>query len=145
MTAYESASTEADKQNIKNFVEQLCTPPPIPQSSIDEKVAKYPNKAPSKVLARMTALEAANMRTKIAQEIQAFRMKTCRGDARYSNFQFATRSNAPTVTSFVQSMPNIMTTQAKGELRYGMAPPSSCDRALKKLLGDVEGNAAGDR
>ena len=24
-----------------------------------------------------------------------------------------------------------------GELRYGMAPPSSCERSLKKLLADM--------
>ena len=82
----------------------------------------------------MTALEAADARTKIAQEIQVFRIRACRGDNRYSNFQFATRSNLQTVTNFVQSMLNILTSQAEGELRYEMAPPSSCERALKKLL-----------
>ena len=88
----------------------------------------------------MTALEAANTRTKIAQEIQVFRFRVCRGDNRYSNFQFATRSSLPTVTNFVQSMLSILTTQAEGELRYGMAPSSSCERALKKLLGDMGGD-----
>ena len=70
----------------------------------------------------MTALEAANTRTKIAQGIQVFRIRVCRGDNRYSNFQFATRSNLPTVTNFVQSMLSILTSQAEGELRYGMGP-----------------------
>ena len=44
------------------------------------------------------------------------------------------------VTNFVQSMLSILTTQAEGELRYGMAPPSSCERALKKLLGEMSNN-----
>ena len=85
----------------------------------------------------MQELEAANTRTKIAQEIQVFRIRVCSGDNRYSNFQFATRSTQPTVINFVQSMLSILTMQAEGELRYGMAPPSSCERALKKLLGDM--------
>ena len=88
----------------------------------------------------MQELEAANTRKKIAQEIQVFRIRTCRGDNRYSNFQFATRSALPTVTNFVQSMLSILTTQAEGELRYGMAPPFSCERALKKLLGEMSNN-----
>ena len=48
IAAYEAASTETDKTNIKAFVEQFCTPPPIPQNIIDENVAKYPTKAPPK-------------------------------------------------------------------------------------------------
>ena len=77
ITAYEAAATEADKLNIKNFVEQFCTPPPIPQSSVDENVAKYPSKPPAEVLKRMLELEAANTRTKIAGEIQVLRIRTC--------------------------------------------------------------------
>ena len=30
-----------------------------------------------------------------------------------------------------------LTWQAEGELQYGMAPSSSCERALKKLLADM--------
>ena len=85
----------------------------------------------------MTALEAANSRTRIAQEIQVFRTRVCIGDNRYSNSQFATRRALATVTNFFQSMMNILTSQAEGELRYGMAPPSSCERALKKELGEM--------
>jgi hypothetical protein len=66
ITAYDAAATEDDKLNIKTCVEQFCTPPQIPQTSIDENVAKYPNKAPVEVLKRMQELEAANTRTKIA-------------------------------------------------------------------------------
>ena len=93
----------------------------------------------------MTALEAANARAKIAQEIQVFRIRTCRGDNRYGNFQFATRSNLPTVKNSVQSMLNILTTQAEGELHYGMTTPSFCERDLKKLVGEIGGEAADDR
>jgi hypothetical protein len=50
----------------------------------------------------------------------------------------------PTVTNFVQSMLSILTTQAEGELRRGMAPPSSCERALKKTLGEMS-NGNDDR
>lgn len=89
----------------------------------------------------MSALEAANTRSCIAQEIQVFRIRVCRGDNRYSNFHFATRSAIPTVTNFVSSMLNILTSQADGELRYGMAPPSSCERALKKLLAEMGDDA----
>ena len=92
----------------------------------------------------MQELEAANTRTKIAGEIQVFRIKTCRGDNRYSDFQFATRSSNVVVTNFVRSMLSILTTQAEGELRYGMASPSPCERALKKLLGEM-GNSNEDR
>ena len=109
------------KHNIKNFVEQFCTPTPNPHTSIDENVAKYPNKAPVEVLARMLALEAANTRAQIAQDIQVSRIRVCRGDNRYSNFQFATRSTLPTVIKFGQSMLSILTPQAEGALRY--APP----------------------
>ena len=71
----------------------------------------------------MQELEAANTRKEIGQEIQVLRIRVCRGDNRYSNFQFATRSTLPTVTNFAQSMLSILSTQAEGELRYGMAPP----------------------
>ena len=92
----------------------------------------------------MTALDAANTRTRIAQEIQVFMIRTCRGHNRYNNFQLATRSTLPTVTSFAQSMLSILTAQADGELRYGMAPPSPCERALKKLMGEMGGDVADD-
>ena len=69
IAAYEAASTENDKLHIKDFVEQFSTPPPIPQNIIDENVAKYPTKTPAEVLARMTALVAANTRTRISQGI----------------------------------------------------------------------------
>ena len=82
----------------------------------------------------MNILEAANTRVRIVQEIQVFRIRTCRGDNRYSNFQFATRSSIPIVTNPVSSLLSILTSQAESELRYGMAPPSSCERSLKKLL-----------
>ena len=85
----------------------------------------------------MDILEAANTRVRIAQEIQVFRIRACRGDNRYSNFQFATRSSIPIVTNFVASLLNILTSHAEGEIRYGMAPPSSCERILKKLLADM--------
>ena len=85
----------------------------------------------------MNILEAANTRVRIAQEIQVFRIRTCRGDNRYSNFQFATRSAIPTAANFVSSSLSILTSQAEGELRYGMAHPSSCERSLKKLLADM--------
>ena len=42
-------------------------------------------------------------------------------------------------------MLNFLASQAEGELRYGMVPPSSCERALKKLLGDMGGDTADDR
>ena len=85
----------------------------------------------------MHILEAANTRVRIAQEIQVFRIRTCRGDNRFSNFQFSTRSSIPIVTNFVSSLLSILTSQAEGELRYGMAPPSSCERSLKKPLADM--------
>ena len=88
----------------------------------------------------MQELEAANTRKKIAKEIQVFRIRTCRGDNRYSNFQFATRSSNVVATNSVRSMLSILTTQAEGELRYGMPPPSSCESALKKLLGEMSNN-----
>ena len=93
----------------------------------------------------MTALEAADTRTRLAQEIHVFRIRTCRGDKRYSNIQFATRSALPTVTSFVQRRLSILTTLAEGELRYGMAPPSCCERAPNQMLGEMAGDTADDR
>ena len=89
----------------------------------------------------MFALETANTHIRIAREIQVFRIRVCRSDNRYSNFQFATRSAIPTVTNLVTSMLSIPTSQAEGELRYGMASPSSCERALKKLLGEMGDDA----
>ena len=82
IAAYDAASTDNDKTNIKAFVEQFCTPPPIPQNIIDENVAKYQSKTPSEFFARMPALEAASTRIRIAQEIQVFRIRACRGDNR---------------------------------------------------------------
>ena len=85
----------------------------------------------------MNLLEAANTRVRIAQEIRVFRTRTCLGDNRCSNFQFATRSVLRVGANFVSSLLAILTSQAEGNLRYGMAPPSSCERALKKLLADM--------
>ena len=51
--------------------------------------------------------------------------------------QFATRSSSLIVTSLVASLLRILTSQAEGELRYGVALPSICERSLKKLLADM--------
>ena len=64
-------------------------------------------------------------------------MRTYRGDNRYANFQFYSRSVLPIVTNFLASLIRLLTLQAVVELRYGMAPPSSCERALNKLLADM--------
>ena len=69
--------------------------------------------------------------------IQVFCVITCRGDARYSNFQLATRSVLPIVTNFFSNPLAILTRQAEGQLLYGMAPPFSCERSSKKLLADM--------
>ena len=47
----------------------------------------------------------------------------------------------PIVTNFFSSLLSILTSQAEGELRYGMALPSSCERSLKKLLADMGDDA----
>ena len=120
---------------------QIVPPPPPFRLESDafmiENITKYETKTPAEVTARMNRLEATNVRVRIAQEIYVFRMRACRNGALYSNFQFCARSTLPIVTNFFSSLLAILTTQAQGELRYGMAFPSSCERALKKLLADM--------
>ena len=146
IVAFEAAATEHDKNNIRQFVEEFCTPPTPSEAVVQENVLKHPTKTPAEVTARINILEAANTRVRLALEIQVLRVRTCQGDNRYSNFQFATRSVLPIVTNFFSSLLAILTSQAEGELRYGMPPrptPCSGERSLKKLLadmGDVDDN-----
>ena len=139
IVAHSVAATEQGKVNIQNFVEQFCTPPLRLEGDAVaiQNIAKYPNKTPAEITARMVHLEAANVRVRITQEIQVFRVRTCRGNTRYSNFQCATSCVLPIATNFFSSLLAVLSTLAAGELRYGMTPPSSCERSLKKLLADM--------
>ena len=107
------------------------------EAAITDIVAKYPSKTPSEVRDRMYILEATNTPFRTAKEIQAFRIRTCRGDTRYSNFQFATRSSPPVVTNFVSRLLSILTSLVESELRYGMTPPNSCNGSLEELFADM--------
>ena len=66
-----------------------------------------------------------------------FRARPCSGDNRFTNFQVASISIVPEVTALLGSMINILILQAEGELRFGMLPPSTCERALKQFLNNL--------
>ena len=72
-------------------------------------------------------------------EIQVFRLRVCKGNPFYSNLQFATRSQQPLVTSFLSDLLDLLTAQADGEMRYGTAPPSATEMALREILDRLGG------
>ena len=74
------------------------------------------------------------VRNNLSALIQVFRCRPCKGDPTYSNLQFAAKGTAFAVTLFQQALMNLMTDQAEKELRFGMAPPSATERALRSML-----------
>ena len=46
----------------------------------------------------------------------------------------------PTLTMFMKSLLNMLAEKAEGNIRYGMAPPSAAERALRKLLASIGGD-----
>ena len=63
-----------------------------------------------------------------------------KGTPSYANFQYASRSTNILITSLLQAMTNLMTDQAGGMLRFGMAPPSATERALHQLVDQLGGD-----
>ena len=74
------------------------------------------------------------MRNNLSASIQVFRCRPCKGDSTFSNLQFATKGTAVQVTSFLQALTNLLSDQAAGELRFGMAPSGAMELALRTML-----------
>ena len=67
-------------------------------------------------------------------EIQVFPFEVCKGNPFYTNLQLATRSQNPQITSFLSTLLDLLTAQAGGEMRFGTAPPSASERAIREIL-----------
>ena len=71
-------------------------------------------------------------------EIQVFKVRIMKSDKENCIFQFASRSQLPVVTAFLQGLLELLSAQAEGIMKYGMAPPSGVERVLKKMLAELE-------
>ena len=143
VAAHGAATSELQKTAFRNFVEGFCTPTVFTETSQlalqhfeTEKEKGY---TMAQVLARLTEKAEQETRTRLAVEIQVFRFKICKGNPQYTNFQFATRSQNPQITTFLSSLLDLLTSQADGEMRYGTAPPSATERALRAILDRLGG------
>ena len=97
------------------------------------------------VVARLNETGAQEIRTRLAQDIQVFRSRVCKGDPIYSNLQFATRSQNVLITGILSNLVDLLAVQSNGEMRYGAAPPSATERSLRELLDRLGGSNAGGR
>ena len=143
IAAHGAATTDQQRTAFKDFVEGFCTPtvssattPAAIQHFETESVKGY---TMDQVVARLNEKAETEVRARLAMEIQVFRFKVCKGNPLYTNFQFATRSQNPQVTSFLSALLDLLTSQADGEMRYGTAPPSATERALRAILDRLGG------
>ena len=122
-------------QHIKAFVEGYCTPiPTLPDDPRIALLAAKDNIRAEDALTKINKKIEADIRVKIASEIQVFRCRECKGNPEFSNLQFASRSVTPTITNFLKTLLDTLTETAEGNIRYGMAPPTATERALRQLL-----------
>ena len=122
-------------QHIKAFVEGYCTPiPALPNDPRIAQIVAKDNISTEDAIIHINKQIEADVRVTIASEIQVFRCRECKGNPEFSNLQFASKSVAPTVTNFLNTLSDTLTETAEGNIRYGMAPPSETERALRQLL-----------
>ena len=70
-------------------------------------------------------------------ETQVFKIKITKNDKDVAIFQAASRSTVPIVTSNLKAIAELLSDQAHGTMKLGMAPPSGIDQTLKKMLTEM--------
>jgi hypothetical protein len=129
---------------FRNFVEHFCTPITHDANStqcqrqLAIEQTKTDGKDATAIIAELNRREVAFTRDKMSLELQVFKIRIMKSDKENCIFQFASRSQLPVVTAFLQGLLELLSAQAAGVMKYGMAPPSGVERALKKMLADLE-------
>ena len=129
---------------FRNFVEHFCTPITHDANSaqcqrqLAIEQTKTDGKDATAIIAELNRREVAFTRDKMSLELQVFKIRIMKSDKENCIFQFASRSQLPVVTAFLQGLLELLSAQAAGVMKYGMAPPSGVERALMKMLADLE-------
>ena len=96
------------------------------------------------IVGKLNDKAVQEVRSRLAQEIQVFRFRVCKGNPAFSNLQIASRSQNVLITGFLSNFPDLLAVQAAGEMRYGAAPPNATERSLRGLLDRLGGSGGRD-
>ena len=95
------------------------------------------------IVGKLNDKAAQEIRSRLAQEIQVFRFRVCKGNPTFSNLQSASRSQNALITGLLSSLLDLLAAQAGGEMRYGTAPPNATERSFRELLDRLGGSGGG--
>ena len=131
-------TSDQQKKAFKDFVAGFCTPT-VSSATSPTAIQHFETESMKGYTMEQDEKAEQETRTRLALEIQVFRFKVCKGNPLYTNFQFAARSQNPPTKTFLSSLLDLLTSQADGEMRFGTAPQSATERALREILDRLGG------